>query len=461
MTSLSKSLSSPALAAFAKSVSRFLSWWTGELATAVPPRLLDWWRGTNQVLALSFEGDTAVLSRPGTQGAEKLAELDPAVPPMHQLAKVGANGQQVRLLLTIPAGNVLKRHIALPLAVEENLRQTLSFELDRYTPFRPEHVYFDFRVTERDTANRKLKVELAVVQRQKVDALVTRAAEMGLPVAGAVLADELTVASPLNFLPAAAGTIRPRGRLWLRLAPAGLAIVLLFALLAIPIWQKRATAIALLEPLAKAKDAARDTDARRDRLDKLTGDYSFLVNMKWNTASSVLVLDELTKRLPDDTFVTQLDFDGKTVQIQGESASASSLVEQLEASPMFKDVGFKAQLTKIQGTANDRFQIQAVLEPDAHPTPTAAPMPTAAPAAPATRAAPPASAAPATPANTPKPEGKEPAPASPPAKPGATPPAVPAQPVASAPPPAGPRPTGAPPGPPPANDLKAGETRKP
>jgi general secretion pathway protein L len=73
-------------------------------------------------------------------------------------------------------------------------------------------------------------------------------------------------------------------------------------------------------------------------------------------------LDDLTKRLPDDTFVIQFEFDGNTLQVQGESASSAKLIEILEDSPLFKDVGFKSPLVKIQGTANDRFHLAATLE---------------------------------------------------------------------------------------------------
>jgi len=44
--------------------------------------------------------------------------------------------------LVTPSHVVAQILEALPLAVEEDLRQTLAFELDRYTPFRPEQVYF-------------------------------------------------------------------------------------------------------------------------------------------------------------------------------------------------------------------------------------------------------------------------------------------------------------------------------
>ncbi len=143
---------------------------------------------------------------------------------------------------------------------------------------------------------------------------------------------------------------------------ASIGACLLVALLVIPIWQKRAAAIELLTPLAQAKAAAQETDALREKLGKLTEEASFLPAQKWDSPSTTQMLEELTKLLPDDTFVIQLEFNGKTVQIMGETGSAASMVETLEASPLFKDVAFKSPLTKIQGSQFDRFQIGATPE---------------------------------------------------------------------------------------------------
>jgi general secretion pathway protein L len=148
--------------------------------------------------------------------------------------------------------------------------------------------------------------------------------------------------------------------------------LLLASLLLVPVWQKRTTAISLLGPLAEAKASALETNQLRDRLDKLVADHNFLPDKKWASYSPLLILDELSKLLPDDTFVMAFEFDGKIVQIQGESGIASKLVEILDASPMFKDVGFKAQLNKIQGTTSDRFHISAALDTAARPVPPAA-----------------------------------------------------------------------------------------
>ena len=365
--------------ALLRALSRFFTWWGGELAALVPVGLRLWWRESDRIVMLFFDGTRAVFERPAGARREEMytVELGTADPALYRVETsqrlLQVAGRNFRLLLCLPPEQVLQRTLTLPLAVEENLRQALTFELDRYTPFRPEQVYFDFRVIERDVSQKRLSVELAAVPKSAVDQGVARAAALGLAVDGAVLAAEFLqhAGDCRNFLPAAAKRRKPSARLWRRAGMAALSGVLLAVLLAIPLWQKRAAAISLLDPLTQAKAASRDTDALRDRLRKLVEEHNFLPNKKWESYSTLQVLEELSKLLPDDTFVMQFDFDGKTVQIQGDTGSSTSLLEILEASPLFKDVGFKSQLTKLQGTPYDRFHISATLEAAPKPTPPA------------------------------------------------------------------------------------------
>lgn len=366
--------------ALLRALSRFFTWWGGELAALVPGGLRLWWRESDRIVMLFFDGTRAVFERPAGARREEIytVELGTADPSLYRVETsqrlLQVAGRNFRLLLCLPPEQVLQRTLTLPLAVEENLRQALTFELDRYTPFRPEQVYFDFRVIERDVSQKRLSVELAAVPKSAVDQGVARAAALGLAVDGAVLAAELLqhAGDCRNFLPAAAKRRKPSARLWRRAGMAALSGVLLAVLLAIPLWQKRAAAISLLDPLTQAKAASQETDALRDRLRKLVEEHNFLPNKKWESYSTLQVLEELSKLLPDDTFVMQFDFDGKTVQIQGDTGSSTSLLEILEASPLFKDVGFKSQLTKLQGTPYDRFHISATLEAAPKPTPPAA-----------------------------------------------------------------------------------------
>jgi general secretion pathway protein L len=346
----------------------FFSWWRTELAATIPPRLRTWWAGSDPAVLIGFDATQIVVERIAGGRRQALQTLAAGDEAGQTLASVVGSGD--RVLLCLSPEKVLRRTVSVPLALEENLRQALGFELDRFTPFKPEQVYFDFRVIERDAALRRLTLDLAVVRRQEVDSLRSRALGLGLRASAAVLAeDAIHHRNPLNFLPVAASAPSRSARLWWRLGLGLLACALLATLLAVPVLQKRASAINLLRPLAEAKAAAQATDALRDRLDKMVAENNLLPDKKWGSHSALMVLEELALRLKDDTYLNHFDFDGTTVILQGESDSAADLVEILEASPLFKDVTFKSQLIKVQGTSYARFHIAAQLEEGSLPKP--------------------------------------------------------------------------------------------
>lgn len=67
--------------------------------------------------------------------------------------------------ICLPRDAVLVRFVPLPLAVEENLRETLEFEIDRHTPFSFDDVYFDHQVVGRYPESAQMLVMLVVVRR--------------------------------------------------------------------------------------------------------------------------------------------------------------------------------------------------------------------------------------------------------------------------------------------------------
>ncbi len=51
-----------------------------------------------------------------------------------------------KVSVCIPRNEVLFQQVRLPVAAKENLRQVLDYELERYIPFAPDEVYYDFQV---------------------------------------------------------------------------------------------------------------------------------------------------------------------------------------------------------------------------------------------------------------------------------------------------------------------------
>lgn len=67
------------------------------------------------------------------------------------------------------------RFIELPLAVKENLQDTIRFELDKYIPFASDDVYFDFQIVEEDKENGQMKILLAVMKKDVIEPLFKHA----------------------------------------------------------------------------------------------------------------------------------------------------------------------------------------------------------------------------------------------------------------------------------------------
>lgn len=369
----------PTLAAFRRHSRRFLTWWLTELGALVPSSIRRWWQGFGDALLLSLDGTNIRLSEVTSSGAKGILITEGATGesprlPLSAGSRFGDKlGTGRMIFLALSRDQVLERTLTFPAALAENLRQSLAFELDRYTPFRPEQAYFDYRASARPGLPASIQVDLLVAPRKMIDEQIRLLSESGIELSGVVLSEDFSRPGGdfRNLLPNTNGMRLPSGRSRLRLAFLALAIALTAAWLALPIWQKRGVAIALLDPVAKARLAAQETDARRNQLAKLAEDHDLLPNMKWSSPSVTSMIEELTKLLPDDTFVMQLDFDGKNVQIIGETASSTGLVETIERSSFFKDVAFKSPLTKIQGSSFDRFHLSANLEvpPQTKPIP--------------------------------------------------------------------------------------------
>jgi general secretion pathway protein L len=90
---------------------------------------------------------------------------------------------------------------------------------------------------------------------------------------------------------------------------------------------------------------------------------------KQTQASMVLLLDELTRRLPDDTFLTRLSVSGNQVSLSGYSGQALKLVGELQKSELLKDAALNGGVQQEPRVSRDMFTINATYGPDPKATP--------------------------------------------------------------------------------------------
>lgn len=342
---------------------RFLRWWGRELAALVPPALRPKNRPSPSVLWAGMEQGALVLWRLAGQkrseiGRVNLAAGDAAA---HKIAFDAllnkAGGRSVGVCL--PATQVLRKQVILPLAAAENLTQVLGFELGRQTPYTADQAYYDQRVLREDRSNNRLHVLLGVAPKTVIDEILSYLTAWGVTPQAVVVSDELeSSGSCLNLLPA---RLRPKpshAGYWLYGAMAGVTLVLFAALLVAPLWKKREVVIALQPVLAQAQQQADAVDALKREQERLVAEYNFPTEHKLAMPAKVALLEEVTRILPDNTWLQQLEIHGADITMQGNTGSSASLIGLFEQSTLLENANFKSPLVKVLG-GEERFQLAA------------------------------------------------------------------------------------------------------
>lgn len=328
----------------------FWDWWKAHLAELLPAA----WRTPSDRQRRPARASVAAERywAPGVNGADAGKPLTAA-----------PSSGKVALLLSDDNG--LRRRVTLPLSVHRSTRAVLTHEIDRLTPLRASDLYFDTVVTARDWAAGTCSVELIAAPRDRVRQQIEALESRGLTVDRVVLNND-DLATSVNLLPPErqqADAASGRGP-WLTYALGALCLALAIALAAFPVWQARERVIVAQAAEAQAKIDAEQTSILHRQVEKQLGEYNFLLQRKHATPLVVQLLDDLTRRLPDDTWVQTMEIKhnvtNKTrdITMQGETGSGGKLMQMLQESPLLKEPAPKAAMTRVAPNA-ERFHVGA------------------------------------------------------------------------------------------------------
>jgi general secretion pathway protein L len=83
--------------------------------------------------------------------------------------------------------------------------------------------------------------------------------------------------------------------------------------------------------------------------------------------SSVMIIETLSRILPDDTYVTELRIEDNQIQLVGITHDAPSLIGLMEKSGLFVRATFFAPTTRFPSEPGERFHIEALIQPAVAP----------------------------------------------------------------------------------------------
>ena len=342
----------------------FWRWWTRALAGWLPERVRDLLGLTPRRLLLRLDvqdialelqrGDMAMAS-----GTVALADVQAAV--ADPLA--GLLTQRVAVVprwLLLPEGSALRRPMTLPAAAAERLREVLAFEIDRQTPFAADDVRHDARLLAR-RGDGQIDVELVVVPKAALERELAALGPLAKTLAGVDVATADGGALGVNLLASDAQGRREdpwRGRNLI------LVLVAVAALMA-GLWQmlsnRRAAADLFAQQVEQEVGRARGAAAQQRNLLDLVEGTQFLQQVRAGRPTMVEVIDELARRLPDNTFLDKLSIEGDRILLIGYSSETSALVKQLEGSALWRNAALTGALQPDPRTRKDRFTLTAEL----------------------------------------------------------------------------------------------------
>jgi general secretion pathway protein L len=124
---------------------------------------------------------------------------------------------------------------------------------------------------------------------------------------------------------------------------------------------RRAAADALEQRVAGDAARARAVAAQRQAyLDRVEG-ATFLQQARAARPTAVEVWDELSRRLPDGTYLEKVSLEGDRLMLVGFSSEASSLVARLEGSHLWRSPALTGVLQSDAASRRDRFTLNAEL----------------------------------------------------------------------------------------------------
>jgi general secretion pathway protein L len=257
---------------------------------------------------------------------------------------------------------VLFRVIDFPRQATDFLDGMIRAQIDRLTPWTTSEAVFGI-TPPAPAANERIAMTLAATSRQKIQPLLELAADYGAAsVAGLVEPPEAgDGAGPVRLFDrpltkAAGGMIDAPRLLRLALLGAGLAAVASLAISAYAGSMLDAEQRELQHRIAQRRAALRINQSGGSA-------ETLLAKRKQNSPSSVMVLEAISRVLPDTTYVTELRVEGDKMQVVGLTQDAPSLIRLLEQSPQFTRATFFAPTTRAQNDPGERFHIEAHITP--------------------------------------------------------------------------------------------------
>lgn len=312
-------------------------------------------RRARQWMRVSRDGGDWILA--DAKRSHRLRPEGAKVP--DEIARVA---QKSFIILELPGPDVVSRAMSVPAQAKDLLAGIVRNQFERLFPWRATQAAYGFHVVAGADAN-ILNVQVLATSRAALDDACGELGALGLRV------DRIV-----------AGGAAPPITLWSRIADAsvsslsrtrrtigGVMAALVGLAVVVNVWAFMAAASADSESddvgsrLATLQRQIKGTSSREQIAALPPAERAQA--LKETQPVAVVVVEALSRALPETSYLTELNIDGPTLRLVGLAGDAPSLIAPLEQSGHFKDVHFFAPTTRNADGGRFVFHIEARVEP--------------------------------------------------------------------------------------------------
>jgi general secretion pathway protein L len=340
----------------------FYRWWLGALSALLmrQPSAAQPWR----ILLMRRESGLEIVENAGgkvvslaTLGSRRAGPAPTSV----ATALRAAAQSSAPVVLRLSPEEVVERSIQIPKGASDVIEPVLRNQMNRIVPWPQEETVFGYTATENGSgAAGQIDVTVAATTRAVLDAALAETRAFGIEPGLVDYAprEELRAGTVLLSLSA-----DPRLRMARRLN-ACLAALLAICLSAggagaYRLWQAEEEQAELQARIATARKRIAEAGSQHAQNRALREAAAALIQRKANEPPVIRLIDALSRSLPDNAYLAELEIQGGAARMTGKSDEATALIAAIEAAPEYEDVGFAAPTTRDADGGAESFTITA------------------------------------------------------------------------------------------------------
>ncbi len=342
-------------------IKKFFHWWKKELSFLIPNALSQLLNDNVAFLIIQIKADKIYLNYLDNK-TTKLVTLelnDSGLADYQQLKRDNLILEKAKIIVRLNNDEGIVKSLILPKAVEENLTQVINYELDRYTPFTQQQVYYAIKKISTDAD--KINLKLILTPKNKLDNTYEILKEWGII---PWIVDYEGLVNDLdndyeyyNLLPKEKCYKQNKKALIFQSSLIAIILLLLSCSLILPVWFYYDSGRVLENEIKTLKIKASAVQELQNKMAILSEKTDWLIAQKKKYPPLIEILETVSKLLKDDTWLTILDYKNEKLHLTGESPAASTLIKVLESSPLFSNADFESTVTKNKTTGLERFRI--------------------------------------------------------------------------------------------------------